>query len=122
MKVFGAKVYGRDPKKDGEAKPEGEYKGKFGMCPIMAILIVAQLVYLYTLRELKHCYLSIAMFQKAKELVAKNAVVRDDEDRSSVIETDNSAESIEALASEDKAGAPSFSYKFEEPAALPMYG
>jgi hypothetical protein len=29
---------------------------------------------------------------------------------------DNSVDSLEALAPEDKAGAPTFSYKFEEPA------
>ena len=130
MRTFEAKMYGRVPKKDG-AKPEhsDDYKGKFGMCPIMAILIVAQLVYVYTLRELKHCYISIRMFQKAKELVAKNAVIRDEEFKSHLIlsnttatELDNSADSIEALAPEDKAGAPNFSYKFEEPAALPKYG
>jgi len=117
MRTFEAKMYGRVPQKDG-AKPEhsNDYKGKFGMCPIMAFLILAQLIYVYNLRELKHCYISIRMFQKAKELVAKNAVIGDEEVKTTATELDNSVDSLEALAPEDKAGAPTFSYKFEEPA------
>jgi hypothetical protein len=128
------------PKKDDK---HHHHKG-FGVCPVLAFLIVIKLFYLYTLHSLKTCYRQIRLYKKAKEAVKAKTLIR-------TVQTTNDQESLTAssivtvtktipanasttlnTSAEtesdliDKAGAdderPTFSYQFAEPTDLPRYG
>lgn len=50
-----------------------------GICPVFVVLFILQVMYLWTLKELKNCHQQIRMFKKAKDVVAKKLAAADNE-------------------------------------------
>lgn len=63
---------------DEETKAHMERKGhcKIGMCPVMIVLIILQLVHLYKLRSFKHSIEKVALLEEVKkEEDQKNSII-----------------------------------------------
>lgn len=133
----------QDGAKEAVPKKDDKHHKGFGVCPVLAFLIIIKLFHLYTLHSLKTCYRQIRLYKKAKEAVKAKTLIRtvqtiNDEERFStssivtvtktipanVTTLNTSAETESDLI--DKAGAdderPTFSYEFVEPSTLPRYG